>query len=411
MKEFEKHSIVLLSLTMAGNIFNLLLQIIMGRMLDIGLFGTMNTLFSLSAIVSLPAYGIFLLTSKYVSEYSALELSYKPILKKMFFFTFVFVLFFLLLGIGLSGFIGSFFNIENSSLILLVIISAGVLFILHVITGGLQGEKRFLALGIVGLLIPFTKLFGSIIFVSLGFELFGILLSNLFGIILSILTGFWLLKLTFNYSDEKISFKINFKVLQYSLFTFFVTVILIILTNIDIIIVSQYFTAEETGFYSTASILCKSIFFISSSILFVMFPLVTEAAAKKTDTVKLLIKTFFYCGSLSAACVLVFYFFSKPVITILFGSKYMNSIDYILPVSIWIIGVMFITVFAHYSLAVNRAKHSSVSLFFICAACFVLPYFIHTDISQIFYSLAAISFGILGISILLFFTNFAGRAK
>ena len=400
MKEFEKYSILVFILTMLGNVSNYFFQIVMGRMLDVDRFGILNSLYSFYAIISMPVSVILIVVSKYVSENKALNKNVNSLLKIFFFYVFIFMICYLSCGIALSGFIASYINVESKILVSFVIIAAGFGLIVPVATGGLQGEKKFFAFGIVNLVFPLAKLFGSIIFILLGFELNGIILSLILGNFFAILLGLWFLKLDFKPSPEKISFKISAKALQFVWITFLVNVGMTVLTNIDVIIVKHYFTDEATGFYSVASILGKMILYISASIVFVMFPFITEASVKKDDVNKILKKALLYGGGLSVLCALGLNILTKPIILILFGSKYMDSAIYILPVSLWVIVISFINILTSYFLAINYAKLLSASLIIGCLISFVLFYFIHAEILQIVYVLAAVSFGILITAIL-----------
>jgi len=400
MKDFEKYSLIIFILTMVGNIANYFFQIIMGRMLDVDNFGVFNSLYSLYSIISIPVSVVLVVVSKYVSENKVLSGNLNSLLRIFFFYVFIFLICYLSLGIALSGLIASYINVESKILVSFVIIAAGFGIILPVATGGLQGEKKFFAFGIVNLVFPLTKLFGSIIFVLLGFELNGIILSLILGNIFAILLGLWFLKLDFKPSPENINFKISVKALQFVWITFLVNVGMTVLTNIDIIIVKHYFTDETTGFYSVASILGKMILYISSSIVFVMFPFIAEASAKKDNVNKILKKALLYGGGLSVLCAIGLNILTKQVILILFGSKYLESAIYILPVSLWVIIISFINILTSYFLAINYAKLLSASLVIGCLISFLLFYFIHAEILQIIYVLAAVSFGILITAIL-----------
>jgi len=395
MKDFEKYSIIIFLLTILGNISNYFFQIVMGRMLDVERFGIFNSLNSFFVIIAMPTSVVLLVVSKYVSENKASGGNVNSLLKKFFFYVFIFMICFVSCGIILSGIIASFINVENKIWISFIIIAVGIGLILSVTTGGLQGEKKFIAFGIVSLIFPLTKLFGSIIFILLGLELNGIILSLILGNLFSIFLSLCFLKFDIKHSHKKISLKISVKALQFVWITFLVNVCMTILTNIDVIIVKHYFTDETTGFYSVASILGKMILYISASIVLVMFPFITEAAVKKDDVNRILKKALLYGGGLSALCAIMLNVLSKQVILILFGKKYQESAIYILPVSLWIIIISFINILTSYFLAINYAKLLSITLVIGCLLSFILFYFIHDGILQIIYVLMTVSSGIL----------------
>ena len=397
-RDFEKNSIVLLSLTLVASIANYIFQIFMGRMLDINQFGTLNALFSLNTVVSVPVSAILMIVAKYISEFNAIGESDEPLLKRFFIIISALALCFIAFGVGLSGTISSFLNLGGNGYIVFIIFSSGLGLILPVATGGLQGRKRFFALGVVNLIVPLTKLFGSLFFLLIGLDIFGVLLSVLLGNFLSILLGLCLLKINLKPSAKKTGFVMNFDALRFMGLSVLVNAGLIILTNIDILLVKHLFSAEETGIYSTASILCKTILFISGSFVTVMFPMIADAAARKSDVNRYLTKALLFGGGLSLICAAVLCIFPKLAINILFGSKYLASADLVFPVSLWIIAVSFLTILANYSLAVNRAKILSISLSFGCLTSIILVLLLHISIMQIIYIFAAMSFAVLLIS-------------
>src|ERR1035437_4421177 len=70
-KELRSGGLVLLFLMVLANTSNYLFQVLMGRMLTIEEFGTMNALFSWIAIVSMPIGVVANTTARYVATYSA----------------------------------------------------------------------------------------------------------------------------------------------------------------------------------------------------------------------------------------------------------------------------------------------------------------------------------------------------
>ena len=64
-RELRRGGLILLIMMMFANAFNYLFQVLMGRMLTIEEFGTMNALFSWVAIVSLPIGVVTTTTARY----------------------------------------------------------------------------------------------------------------------------------------------------------------------------------------------------------------------------------------------------------------------------------------------------------------------------------------------------------
>jgi len=390
-REFEKKSILFFSLTMVANIANYIFQIVMGRMLDVELFGVLNALLSLFTIVSIPVSAILLVTSKYVSELNTVGVSDKPVIKKILYYALILFICFSVLGTSLSGVLGSFLKIENRHLVSFVIISASVGFLVPVATGGLQGRKLFLALGVVNLIIPLTKLFGSVIFVLLDLDLYGVILSISLGNIFALITGLFVLKFGLKDIFLKVKNSTKLNILKFAGISLLINVGLTIITNIDIILIKHLFSAEETGIYSTASILGKIILYISTSLVVVMFPFVTEAVVRKDSIIWILKKAILYGGGLSLFCAVCLNIFSRHIISILFGSRYLNATEHIFPISLWIFAVSILYIIAYYLLAIDKAKTMAFLLLSGCLVSIILAIYLHFEINQVVYMFATVT--------------------
>jgi len=394
-QSFEKSGVILFSLTFTAGIVNYLFQVVMGRMLDVETFGVLNALLSLSTVVSVPVASISMITSKYVAECNAMGKSDKPVLKGLFLNIAAISLFVILLGVGLSGVISSFLYIESTALVAFMMLSAGVGFLVPVVSGGLQGQKRFLALGVFSLIVPLKRLLGSVFFVLIGMNVDGIILSLLLGYAIAIIVGLWLLKVGLFSRLVKTEKLIDKSVLRFAGKALSVNTGLIVLTNVDILLIKHLFSDAEAGVYSAASILGKTILFISGALTIVMFPMVTEAAAVKGDINRIFKKTLLYGGGLSVFCAIVFITFPEQIVTLLFGGRYSGAAVYMLPISIWIIAVSFLNTLANYLLAVDRAKLLAVSLPLGCVAGVVLSLLLSLVITEVVYLLAIASFVVL----------------
>ena len=408
MKEFEKNSLIILFLTFITNIFSFLFQIIMGRMLDVSEFGTLNSISSFYSLVLLPVSIIFMVVSRHVTRYNIIGRSINVFLKKTLLFISIFAVFYTILGISLSNIIASYIKIQNINIIILLMLAVGLGLILPVATGGLQGGKKFIAFGMVNLIFWLTRLLASIIFVLFGLGIHGIILSYIIGNLLAIIIGFSVLKINFTGFYNNFHFNLNLKIFKYVWIAFMINIGMTFLTNIDIILVKHFFTDEITGLYSAASILGKAILIASSSVIFVMFPYAAEADIKKYNIKIIFNKTLLYSAALSLFCAIGLNIFAKQIITVFFGNKYMESIIYILPITIWIIAVSIIFVISNFLLAVNKADFFSYSLLFSCIICFFLVYFIHNKLNYIIYIFSSISYIILVINFISIRIKFKG---
>lgn len=405
MNNFEKHSIIIFMLSMTGSIINYLFQIFMGRMLDVASFGIINTVSSFYAIISIPSAIILMFVSKYVSEYKSLNIPTNELIKKTFILVLLFTVIFCILGMLISGFIASYLKIDNILLINIIILAAGFGYIVYLLTGNLQGEKRFIAFGLIGLILPLTKLFGSIIFILIGLKLNGVILSFLIGNILAIIFSFFIIKIDFKITINKISFKYKSNVFKFVWAAILINIGTNILTNIDIIMVKQYFSNEVTGLYSAASILGKIIIFVASTIIFVLFPYAAELKKDFERRKEIIIKSLIYGLGLSIICVLGLNILSKYIVSILFGSKYLDSIEYIFPISIWAVIFCFIVILSNYLLAIDKGKLISYSMVLGSIIIYLLIIKFHIYVFDIIKILTIVSAAILVIGLISLFSS------
>ena len=70
-RELEKGGLIVFALFTMANGINYLYQIMMGRMLSVEDFGTLNSLLSLFMMTAIPSGAITALIAKYLVEYSA----------------------------------------------------------------------------------------------------------------------------------------------------------------------------------------------------------------------------------------------------------------------------------------------------------------------------------------------------
>jgi len=391
-RELEKNSIIVFSVTMISNIMNYMFQVAMVRMLDVEVFGLMNVLFSFITILSFPITVISLVVSKLVIEYGA------GVINKAYIFIVCVMCCFLAAGIlareGLSGFI----NVNEIYLVVFSIVISGMQMVLFVAMGGLQGRKKFYALSLVIVVPSVFRFFGSIVFINLGWGLLGVLFSFFLGIIIAILTGVILLRDTAEQTVELIEIDKS-KIIRYVGVVFFVNMGITLMTNMDNIIVNRYFSDTELGVYSVAGMLVKLIFFLSNTFTWVLFPYVVDAVNNIDSTIRLLKKAMFYGAGLSVTAAVFLIVLSRPVIEVLFGVQYIESIHYIFSLTLWIVPLSILVILSNYLLAINKANFLACSIIIGCILSFVFASLFNYEISQIINVFAVVSSFLLVVNV------------
>lgn len=388
-------------MVMTANVCNYLYQILMGRMLSVEEYGTLNALLSLLVISSVPGMTITLMVSKYIAEYNATGEQYKVghFLRRSLAYISIFTGIVTVVGLIVSPLIKSFLMIEEISYVWFIIIAVGLAFILPVATGAVQGLKKFWGLGFLNLINPVIKLILGVLLVGLGFKVNGALGALVIGALLSVLIGFMMLKGRFKINGDKDVVLGRKEVIKYSIPVMVVTFCISVLTNIDMIMIKHYFSPQESGLYGSAVIFGRAIFYFPAAIVMAMFPLVAEAKALKEDAYSSLKKALIYATVLCGAGVAVLNLFPELIIKLLFGARYLPAIPYIKLISLAMLPLCLLNILVNFNLAMNNTKLTIVSLVLgsIIEGMLIVMY--HSTVNEVLYIL-------MGIGLILLIINF-----
>jgi O-antigen/teichoic acid export membrane protein len=91
----------------------------------------------------------------------------------------------------------------------------------------------------------------------------------------------------------------------------------------DVLLVKSLFPADQAGLYASLSILGKIVFFASSSIGMVMFPLVAGKKARGENYRRIYLNSFLLVFLVSFGITLVYFLFPKLMVNLLYGSQYL----------------------------------------------------------------------------------------
>ncbi len=219
-----------------------------------------------------------------------------------------------------------------------------------------QGVNNFKLLSFIGIVSGVVKLLASVLFVWLGWSIFG----AIGGIVLSALVG---MLIAFNYVKKNFQFGDSFKIkidkrikkeLWYAILFLAVGFSITFLYSNDVIIIKKYFTPEEAGLYSGMAIVGRIMFFLVSSIPGVLLPSI-KIDDKKGENKKVLIKSICFTGVLAGFALLAFSIFPELISRILMGEKYQEYAHFIPFISLYLFFVSFSNLFFYYLLALRKS--------------------------------------------------------
>jgi O-antigen/teichoic acid export membrane protein len=351
---------------------------------DYGLLTALSSLTVLFGIFQMSLVGIF---AKFSAKYKAgnddsgFAQLYKSGLKFVLLVAGIICLL-LLLGIPLFS---SIFKISDVVLLVIIIFSIAISIVSAFPFGILQGEMRFWLTSILYIIAPIVKIILGIMLVVLGFNVIGVLIAILVASLIPTLIGFVIVK-----RDHKTDvhsklgsskFFTEFK--KYSLYYFLASIGISVISNADILLVRAFFIPEVSGQYAALSLMGKAIFYFTSPIYFVFFPLIVQKNERKESYSKLLFLTIGIVFSVTGA-ISMFYFIFPQIVLAVFAprSEYQALIPYIGPFSFYMLVFSIANIFNHLFLSLNKTKVFIINLFI--AFIFILAIiFFHNSLQQV----------------------------
>lgn len=350
---FFSGSMVMIIGSNATNFLNYLYHLLMGRVLGPASYGDLAVLLSLMALVGMIPLSLGLVVTKFISSAKSEEekrnLS-SSLNKKVFVFA---VAIFLLVAVS-SPILSAFLNIKEAFMV--VIIASVFLFLLPSTFNRaiLQGLLRFKELVISIVLENSSKVILSVILVLLGFKVFG----SLVGLLIAVIFG-WVLSRYYvkDYLSSKIIRKINFKpVLLYSFPIAIQSLTITSLYSMDVVLVKHFFSTFDAGIYASLSTLGRIIFFGTSPIINVMFPLVAKRKSEGGNYKKIFSLSLLLTLLVALGIVFIYWIFPELSIKLLYGSLFLQAAPYLVYFGIFITLLVLANLFISYYLSLDKVK-------------------------------------------------------
>lgn len=380
------------------NAINYLYHVIMGRVLGPESYGDLSALFSFIGLLAIIPFSFGLIITKFIS--SAENDSEVKGLINWFSKRILMISIFLFITIALlSYFITSFLNLPSVTLV--IVCGATFIFTLptflnRAVLTGLLKFKETIGSQIIE---TFGKLVFGLIFVALGFGVFGAMTGLFLSIVIAFLiTGRFLKKYSSStlesHPDEK-------KIFVYTLPVLIQSAAGTALFSSDLMLVKHYFSAYDAGIYASISTLGKIVLFATAPIASAMFPMVAKRKAEKKNYMQILFLsvsvTTLACGGL----ISIYALFPQIMIQILFGNNYLEAQNYLVLFASFIGLLTVASLLINYFLSVNKTRVVILPLTAAVAQVLGIVFF-HSTLYEVIYISIGVSVGLL-ISLLLYF--------
>lgn len=350
--ELMKGSLILFIMFNFFNFLNFLFQFLMARMLSPIDYGVLAALMTFIYFTAIPADSVQLIISKYTAKYSLnkefgkINYIIRQTIKKGFF---VSLLLFLLIVI-LSPILGNMLKIPFY-FIIIICLMIFLVFPLAALRGGVQGMKKFNALGININIEGILKLALSVILVLFEWKVYGALTGIIMGAFIAFVFALLPAKKILISKKEKTKIP---RFYESSSQIVFVLIAIMAFQSIDIILSRIFFSEIIAGQYAVANLMGKIIFFGTVAISKAMFPISSEESENGSKTNSLLYKSLFIVGAICMIALLLFGFFPELIIRLLFGEKNIIIAPIIFNIGIGFSFIALTNIVMLYSVSINK---------------------------------------------------------
>lgn len=379
--DMARHGIMMVAFSLIAAFVNYLFQLSMGIMLTAAQYGIFSSLLSMLVILSVFSQTVHTFITRFTSVFQAQA----KLSKVTYLWQTYLIRTFLVGSIGylilflLAPFIAEFLNIDNVWYPRILFPSFILALMLPVNYGILRGLQRFIPLGISNILMAIMKLTIGVSVISLGFGLFGALLTPLISMIVVFAVTTYFLKDMAVIKKEKAEFE---GLHSYAGLTLLVILAFTVLTNIDIVMAKHYLDPDTAGAYSALSTLGKVAMIAPAGIAIAMFPKTSKLQEMGSDHYPVLLKALLLTLLIGGSVAAVYWLFPEFIFDFIFGGKYAIAVDYLFDYGFAMLLFAISFLLMNYCLSLNQTKVAYSFLVSMLLQVGLITLF-HSDIGQI----------------------------
>lgn len=348
-----KGSAVVFIATLVGNFLSYLYHLLVGRRLSPEDYGLLESFIALTYFFGVPIQAFTLSIVKTINETNDKNLKavVKNLENKAFFLSLA------AWGVLLVLFplFKRLLQFENNYLFLFFSLQALFIFTPVVYGATLQAKLRFVEMSLIGIVASIAKIVVALIFVILGYEVFGALTGYLATGIVSLLAGWFFVRQKLPQSiegDNKSNLPNHFW--QFSTLSLGVNLALISLYSTDILLARYFLSPDESGFYSATSIVGKVIIFVTNAILVVAFPVFVKHKKSLLKLKQMYFLSLLLMGGMVTVGIGAFHFFPEFIVSLLYRNQYNKAIRFVPLFSIFIGLLALLNLLTQFLLALEK---------------------------------------------------------
>jgi len=365
--------------SMSINVINYLYHLIMGRMLGPESYGALASIYSILYIASIIPLSTSVTIVKFVSAAKNLKAKanvyygIRNIVKNIAIAGCVLI-------VVTSPVVAGFLHISS----ILPIALVGPIFYFSVMAifdqAALQGILKFNGVVVSNLVSSGGKLSLGVLLILLGTHIQG----AIFAVFVSVFCAYLITQIHIRKSFRRVSVKNNnfSNIFLYSIPVFIQALAFTSLFTVDLILVKHLFPEYEAGLYAALSTLGKIIYFASSPISTVMFPLVSGKRSKGEKYRYIFYISFVLTFIASSIATLVYLLLPELMISTLYGVRYVPGAESLVWMALFISVYTLCQLLTNFLLSIN---HTNVSYFSLIAAIIQVPliWTFHETLTQV----------------------------
>jgi len=392
-----------------ASILAYIFNVAMGRLLPVSDYGLLTALISLGVLFGVFQTSFLGIFAKFSARYNAshdikgFALLFQTGFRLVLQFSGILVL---LLCVS-TPVLSSLLKVSDPLLLLLIFLSIGISILYSFPAGMLQGEMQFMTLSVLSILGPAVKMTLAVVFIFLGLNVLGVVFAVFLASLAPFIIGMTIIRKRHKIGNVAITKTPHFvqEFRQYSISFFLATLGMTIISNADIILVRIFFEPIISGQYAALSLMGKAIFYLTSPLHFVFFPLIAQKREKNENVLKTLILCIVLITTISLGLSFGYFIFPGLVLKVFFPSpEYALLAEYLGPFSLFILMFSLATLFNNYFLSIGQTGIYKINLlsavFFI-----VLISFFHSSLYQVIGVLFSSSFFLLLIYLIYYYRS------
>jgi O-antigen/teichoic acid export membrane protein len=348
----------------SANIGNYLFYLTSARVLGPSLYGDVASLSALIGLITLPLVGVQLAVARYVagfnelSDDAAIHVFYRRGLVVG-----------LVAGAGLTVFLAALAVpmqriLEISSLSAVVIATLVVLptIILPIVAGLAQGLQRFWVFAFGVGAGPMIRAVLAAVFLGIGLGVSGAMAATALSAALALLVPFVVLRAWLHREPRASSAISSREVVAYLVPVLLGVLAITSLSTIDVLFAKGLFASHTAGLYGGASLVGRVILYFPIAIVFVLLPKVSARTAADRDALDVLGKSLLVTVAFCLAGIALYAAAPKLLLTIAFGSSYVDAAPYLWMFAVAMSGYAVLNVLLAYHLGRGDGRFSWILL-------------------------------------------------